>query len=148
MRQCRAPPEVQIVSGPRPPYLSAIRAARIPGTSRRDESSPGRDGAPILDVLPVARMTGEQHLVQPLERRVIAKDGFGRLGVNPSQDPTVLGCPEASSEDVVEGVQVPCHLWWQSSVENSRVKPSKSEKFAPSVVRTGRSSLFVATIEV
>src|ERR1044072_1198935 len=52
-------------------------------------------------------MTGEEKPFQLSSRRLVAERGPRRLRVEPPQDPSVLGCTEASSEYVVEGIQVP-----------------------------------------
>jgi hypothetical protein len=60
-----------------------------------------------LDGRTVRRVAGEEKLLPPSDRRLVAECGPGLLRAKPSQDPTVVGCPEASAEDVVEGVRVP-----------------------------------------
>ncbi len=98
---------------------------------------------PGADVRAVRRMASEEYLLKPSRHRRVAERDPGQLGVVPPQYPSALGGPEPASKNVVEASKFPCQAWWQSNVENSRAKPSKSEKFAPSIVRTGKSSPLV-----
>jgi hypothetical protein len=51
-------------------------------------------------------MAGKKDFLKPSDRRFIAQRGPGQLGVEPPQQPSIFGCPELASKDVIEGVQV------------------------------------------
>jgi hypothetical protein len=103
--------------------------------------APPRADDPGLEMRPIRRMAGEQQTLQPSDRRLVAERDSRRLGVKPPQHPAIFGCPKAPAEDVVEGVQIPPPRVVAKQPRNSRAKPSKSEKHAPSMTSTGMSSV-------
>lgn len=61
---------------------------------------------PGLDVRAVRWVAGEEDLLQPSDGRVITERDLGRVRVDPPEYPSGLRSAEASSEDVVEGIEV------------------------------------------
>ena len=103
---------------------------------------------PDFDAGAVGRMAGQEQLLEPSDRRVVAEGHPGQPAVPPLQYPPGLGCPEASSEDVVEGVEVPVPGVVTQQLRELPGEASRSEKFAPSTTSAGSASLSIAMIEV